>query len=102
MSFLALFLFFSAPQTDAANYNREGITYHQSNQLRAAETAYNNALKLQPDYAEAQNNLAVVYYSQRKFSDADNQIRRAVEKNPDNAVMRMNLRAARYARDAGS
>jgi tetratricopeptide (TPR) repeat protein len=99
MTLLALFFLFSAPQTDAATYNREGITYHQSNQLKAAETAYKNALKLQPDYPEALNNLAAVYYSQRRFSDADNQVRRSIEKYPDNAIMRMNLRAARYARE---
>jgi tetratricopeptide (TPR) repeat protein len=99
MTLLALVLFFSAFQQDAATYNREGIAHHQSNQLRAAETAYKDALKLQPDNAEALNNLAVLYYSQRKFSEADNQVRRAIEKSPDNVIMRMNLRAARYARE---
>ena len=99
MFLLALFLILSAPQQDAAALNREGISYHQSNQLRAAENAYKGSLKLQPDNPEALNNLAVVYYSQRRFSEADNQVRRALEKNPDNIIMRMNLRAARYARE---
>jgi tetratricopeptide (TPR) repeat protein len=88
-----------AAQRDATIYNRLGISYHLSNQLRAAETAYKNALRLQPDNAEVRNNLSALYYSQSKFSDAEREIRRALEKSPDNATMRLNLRAARYARE---
>src|SRR5579872_2649892 len=97
MSVLAVLLLIAAPQRDAVSYLREGITYHLSNQLKAAETAYKNALRLQPGNAEALNDLAALYYSQRKFSDADNQIRRAIEQSPDNAILRSNLRATRYA-----
>jgi tetratricopeptide (TPR) repeat protein len=88
-----------AAQRDAGIYNRVGVSYHMSNQLRAAEAAYRNGLKLQPENANLLNNLAVLYYSQRKFSDAEREVRRAIEKSPDNAVMRTNLRAARYARE---
>jgi tetratricopeptide (TPR) repeat protein len=88
-----------AAQRDATIYNRLGISYHLSNQLRAAETAYKNALRLQPDNADVRNNLSALYYSQSKFSDAEREIRRALEKSPDNATMRLNLRAARYARE---
>src|SRR5215469_5560027 len=88
-----------ANQRDARTYNRLGISYHLSNQLRAAETAYRNALRLQPDNADVRNNLSALYYSQNKFSDAKREIRRALEKSPENATMRLNLRAARYARE---
>jgi len=90
-----------APQRDAAIYNRLGISYHMSNQLRAAENAYRGALRLQPNNADVLNNLAAMFYSQRKFSDAERQVRRAMEKNPENGIMRLNLRAARYARENG-
>ena len=86
-------------QRNATIYNRLGISYHLSNQLRAAETAYRNALRLQPDNAEVRNNLSALDYSQSKFSDAEREIRRALEKSPENATMRLNLRAARYARE---
>jgi tetratricopeptide (TPR) repeat protein len=86
-------------QRDATINNRLGISYHLSNQLRAAETAYKNALRLQPDNAEIRNNLSALYYSQNKFSDAEREIRRALEKSPENTTMRLNLRAARYARE---
>src|SRR5215470_3186475 len=88
-------------QRDAATYNRLGISYHLSNQLKAAENAYKAALRLQPDNADVLNNIAVLYYSQRKFSDAEKQVRRAMEKNPENSILRLNLRSARYARENG-
>jgi tetratricopeptide (TPR) repeat protein len=88
-----------AQQRDAAIYNRLGISYHLTNQLKAAENAYRSALRLHDDNAEALNNLAVLFYSQRKFSDAERQVRRAMDKNPENGLMRLNLRAARYARE---
>jgi tetratricopeptide (TPR) repeat protein len=88
-----------AAQRDAGVYNRLGISYHLSNQLKAAENAYKNALRLQADGADVLNNIAALYYSQRKFSDSERQIRRALEKNPENSILRLNLRAARYARE---
>src|SRR5262245_4980264 len=88
-----------AAQRDAGIYNRLGVSYHLSNQLRAAENAYRSALRLDGDNANVLNNVAVLYYSQRKFSDAERQIRRAIEKNPENTVLRLNLRASRYARE---
>jgi Flp pilus assembly protein TadD len=88
-----------AAQRDAGIYNRLGISYHLTNQFKAAETAYRGALRVQPDNPEALNNFAALYYSQQKFSDAERQIRRAVEKNPENGLVRQNLRAARYARE---
>jgi tetratricopeptide (TPR) repeat protein len=86
-------------QRDAGLYNRLGISYHLSNQLKGAETAYRAALRLDPSNANASNNLAALFYSQRKFSDAERQVRRAMEKNPENGALRMNLRASRFARE---
>jgi tetratricopeptide (TPR) repeat protein len=88
-----------AAQRDAGIYNRLGISYHLTNQLKAAENAYRAGLRLQADNADVLNNLAVLFYSQRKFSDAERQVRRAIEKNPENGLVRLNLRAARYARE---
>lgn len=86
-------------QRTAESYNRLAIAYHFLNQLKAAEKAYQSALRLKPDSGPALNNLAVLYYSQRKFSDAEKQVRRALEKDPESNVLRGNLRAARYARE---
>src|SRR4051812_1953772 len=75
-------------QRDAGIYNRLGVSYHLSNQLKAAENAYRSALRLQPANGDVLNNIAAIYYSQRKFSDAERQVRRAMEVNPENNVMR--------------
>src|SRR5207253_11418099 len=75
-----------AAQRDAGIYNRLGISYHLTNQLKAAENAYKTAQRLQTDNADVLNNLAALYYSQRKFSDAERQVRRAMEKNPENGI----------------
>ena len=88
-----------AAQRDTGVYNRLGISYHLTNQFKAAENAYRAGLRLQSDNADVLNNLAVLFYSQQKFSDAERQVRRAIEKNPENGVVRLNLRAARYARE---
>src|SRR5262245_49751530 len=60
-----------ATQRDAGIYNRLGISYHLSNQLKAAENAYKAAQRLQQDNADVLNNIAALYYSQRKFSDSE-------------------------------
>jgi tetratricopeptide (TPR) repeat protein len=86
-------------QRTAEIYNRLGIAYHFLNQPRAAEKAYQSALRLKPENAAALNNLAVLYYSQRRFSEAEREVRRALEKDPESSVLRANLRAARYARE---
>jgi tetratricopeptide (TPR) repeat protein len=88
-----------AAQRDAGIYNRLAISYHLSNQLKAAENAYRAALRTQPDSANVLNNVAALYYSQKKFSDAERQVRRALERSPDSPGIRQNLRAARYARE---
>jgi tetratricopeptide (TPR) repeat protein len=88
-----------ANQRDARIYNRLAISHHLSNQLKAAETAYRSALRLEPENPDVLNNLGVLYYSQRKFADAEREVRQAIEKRPDSAIMRLNLRAARYARE---
>jgi len=88
-----------ANQRDARIYNRLAISYHLSNQLKTAETAYRSALRLEPESADVLNNLGVLYYSQRKFADAEREVRQAIEKRPDSPIMRLNLRAARYARE---
>src|SRR5215475_3199367 len=76
-----------AAQRDAGIYNRLGVSYHLSNQLKAAENAYRAGLRLDENNANILNNLAVLYYSQRKFSDSERQVRRAIEKSPDNNTL---------------
>src|SRR5215510_12047951 len=71
----------STPQAErnAALLNRLGLSYHMLNRLREAETAYRQAMKLDPRFAEPSNNLAILFFSQLRFGNAERQVRRALE-----------------------
>jgi tetratricopeptide (TPR) repeat protein len=86
-------------QRNAGLLNRLGMSYHMTNRLKEAETAYRQAIKLDSKFAEPNNNLGVLLYAQLKFGNAEGQIRRALQLNPENSISRINLRASRYARE---
>ena len=48
-------------------------------------------MKLNPDYAEAHNNLGTVLFMQHQFADAARHFREAVRLDPDNPRMYVNL-----------
>lgn len=89
------------PERNAGLLNRLGISYHMLNRLKEAESAYRQSIKLDPRFAEPNNNLGILFYSQLKFGNADGQVRRALQHNPENVISRFNLRASRYARENG-
>lgn len=88
-------------ERNAGLLNRLGISYHMLNRLKEAENAYRQSIRLEPRFAEANNNLGVLFYSQLKFGNAEGQVRRALQRNPENTISRFNLRASRYARENG-
>jgi tetratricopeptide (TPR) repeat protein len=59
--------------------------------ISAAEVAFNELIKLQPDSAEARNNLAVVLVEQGRIPEATALLRRALELRPDYDRARANL-----------
>src|SRR5690242_15895679 len=50
--------------------NKTGIAYHQLLQLDLARKCYEQAIKLNPDYHEAVNNLCTIYYAQKSYRRA--------------------------------
>ena len=60
------------PAKDAVLQNKIGIAYHQMMQLDRAKKFYEKAIKLKPDYMEAQNNLGTVYYAAKSYRKAIN------------------------------
>src|SRR5438270_14066512 len=48
-------------------WNKIGIAYHQMLQIDEARRNYEKALKLNPKYSEAINNLGTIYYAKRSF-----------------------------------
>src|SRR5216683_5215162 len=51
------------PLDSAIIWNKIGIAYHQMLQMSEASKYYQHAIKLNPKYAEAINNLGTIYYA---------------------------------------
>jgi|SRR5665213_3038 len=78
--------------------NKTGIAYHQLQDLDNAEKYYRRAVKLNPKYPEAVNNLGTVYYAKKSYRRAVNQYRKALRLEPNSASMLSNLGTAYFAR----
>jgi tetratricopeptide (TPR) repeat protein len=70
---------------DAVLQNKMGIAYHQMQQLDAARKCYQLAIRLKPDYVEAENNLGTVYYARKNFRRAIDCYRKAIAMIPEGA-----------------
>jgi len=79
-------------------WNKIGIAYHHMQDFRAAKRHYERALKLNPKYAEARNNLGALAYAQRNYRGAIREYERALKLTPDSATIYSNLGTAYFAR----
>ncbi|MBZ5634146.1 MAG: tetratricopeptide repeat protein [Acidobacteriia bacterium] len=78
--------------------NKTGIAYHQLQDLQNAEKYYKRAVKLNPQYSEAINNLGTVYYARKSYRRAVNQYKSALRIAPNSASILSNLGTAYFAR----
>lgn len=78
--------------------NKAGIAYHQMLELENAEKYYKMALKVNPKYAEAVNNLGTVYYAKKSYRRAVGQYKKALRLNPESASVWSNLGTGYFAR----
>src|SRR6266849_1139983 len=58
------------PLESAVIWNKIGIAYHQMLQTNEARKYYEQAIKLNPKYAEAINNLGTIYYARKSYRRA--------------------------------
>lgn len=84
--------------TSAVMANKAGIAYHQLTDLENARKQYQRAVKLNPKYAEAINNLGTVYYARKSYRRAISEYRKALQLRPDSAAFLANLGTAYFAR----
>jgi tetratricopeptide (TPR) repeat protein len=82
----------------AVMLNKTGIAYHQMLQLDVAGKYYRLALRVDPKYSEAINNLGTIYYAKKSFRRAVNQYRKALRINPESASVWSNLGTGYFAR----
>ncbi|MBV8817159.1 MAG: tetratricopeptide repeat protein [Acidobacteriaceae bacterium] len=78
--------------------NKTGIAYHQLLDLQDAKKYYQLALKANPSYAEAVNNLGTVEYSRKNYRRSIALYRRALKYTPNSASIYSNLGTAFFAR----
>jgi tetratricopeptide (TPR) repeat protein len=83
----------------AVMLNKTGIAYHQMLQLSMAEKYYRLALRADPKYSEAVNNIGTIYYAKRSYRRAINQYRKALRLNPEAASVWSNLAMGYFSRN---
>jgi len=82
----------------AVMWDKIGIAYHQLGDLNAARKNYEHAIRLNPKYADAINNVGTIFYSQKKYRNAISRYNKAISISPDMATIWSNLGTAYYAR----
>lgn len=86
------------PADSSILHNKVGIAFHQMIELNLAKKEYEKAVKLNPQYAEAINNLGAIYYGQKSYRRAIRLYQRALVLTPKAASIHSNLGSALFAR----
>lgn len=94
----AIDMYREGPADSAVLANKIGIAFHQLLQFDLARKNYLRAVKLDPKYGEAINNLGTIYYSQKSYRRAIGCYKRALRVGPDSASVYANLGAAYFGR----
>jgi tetratricopeptide (TPR) repeat protein len=86
------------PKNSSILLNKTAIAYHQMLDLATAEKYYRLAIKANPQYAEAINNLGTVYYARKSYRRAIGEYKKALRLNPKSASFYSNLGVGYFAR----
>jgi tetratricopeptide (TPR) repeat protein len=94
----AIDVYREGPLDSAIILNKIGIAYHQMLQMAEARKYYEQAIKVNPKYAEAINNLGTIHYARKSYRRAINQYHKALKLAPNSASIYSNLGTAQFAR----
>jgi tetratricopeptide (TPR) repeat protein len=72
-------------------YNRIGLLDIKDNKMEEAIANFRKALKINPDYAEAHNNLGGVYYQMGFYALAASEVGKALKIDPGNKMFQKNI-----------
>jgi tetratricopeptide (TPR) repeat protein len=86
------------PADSAVLMNKTGIGYHQMLDLETARKYYQRAIKINPSYPEAINNLGTIEYSHKRYRRAIGDYKKALRYAPNSASIYSNLGTAYFAR----
>ncbi len=78
--------------------NKVGIAYHQMLMLDLAKKNYERAIKLDPKYSEAINNLGTIFYAQKSYRRSIGSYKRALRYTTPSAAIYANMGAAYFGR----
>ena len=71
--------------------NKLGIAMHQLTALTSALKYYQQAVKVDPLYADAHNNIGTIWYQRKRYGKAIREYQRAIKLRQDMAVLYSNL-----------
>jgi tetratricopeptide (TPR) repeat protein len=94
----AIDMYRQGPPNSPVLANKIGIAFHQLLQFNLAKKNYERAIKLDPKYAEAINNLGTIYYAQKSYRRAIGYYKRALRYTSPSASIYANLGAAYFGR----
>ena len=94
----AIEVYQQGPKDSAILLNKTGIAYHQLTDTNTARKYYERAVKFNPEYSEAVNNLGTAYYAGKRYQKAISQYLKALQLNPNSASVYSNLGTAYFAR----
>lgn len=93
----AIDMYRKTPET-AVTANKIGLAFHQLSYLNLARKNYAEAVKLDPVYAEAINNLGTVYYTERSYKKSIVYYKRSLKYSGPIASVYVNLGTSYFAR----
>jgi tetratricopeptide (TPR) repeat protein len=96
----AIVAYREGPPNSAVLTNKIGIAFHQLLQFHLAQKYYKRAIKLNPKYPQAVNNLGTIYYSEKKYKKSIKMYKHALRlygQNPPASIY-ANLGAAYFSR----
>jgi tetratricopeptide (TPR) repeat protein len=94
----AIDMYRQGPADSAVLSNKIGIAFHQLMLLNLAKKSYEHAIKLDPKYPEAINNLGTIYYAQKSYRRSIGYYKKALRYSTPTASIYANLGAAYFAR----
>jgi Flp pilus assembly protein TadD len=85
---------------EAAEQNRRGLANARQGKMEAALRHFQEALALEPEYAEAHNNAGLALKELKRLAEARGHLQRALASAPDNADFHVNLASILVAEGA--
>ena len=70
---------------DAKEFFNRGNLFYNLNKFEEAEKEYREAIKINPDYADAHNNLGALLQNLKRYEETEKEFREAIKINPNYA-----------------